>query len=1041
MIRFFARHPTAANLLMIGLMAIGIMSLPGLQRETFPDFQSREVDIRVPYPGATADDVEEGVCQRIEDAIDGVRFVEEVRSEARDNIGIVVVEMVPDGDWQSFKDEIDTAIAGIDDFPTQTEEPIIKELHTTDPVMTMIVSGEMSAGDLKLYAEHLKDRMQEEPEISLVEIAGFSEHQLRVELSSEALIRHGLSPSSVADVIARQSVDLPAGTVEATDEEVLVRFSEQRTTPEALEDLVVLGGETGAEIRIRDLGRVVDDFRLSEDKTLLYRAGEDLSRPRRAAILRVQKTDSEDAINVATAVRDFVERERRERPRVDIIITQDISVLTSDRLRLLVKNGWQGMILVFLAMWLFFNAKLSFWVVLSLPVSFLGAFFFVPQFGITINMLSMVGLLLAIGILMDDGIVIAENIAAHRERGKSPMRAAIDGVGEVSAGVFSSFLTTVCVLGPLAFLEGTIGRVLKVVPMILILVLIVSLIEAFWILPNHLAHSLHAGDEPNRVRRSIDRGFDWVRMNLLGRAIDRLVRHRYLWLGCVIALFLGSLCIPAGGIMKFQALPEIDGDTAVARVLLSQGTPLSRTEEVVDRLVGSLRELDEELTPQQPGREQLVKTIYAKFNENADAFEAGSHVVTVYADLLTAERRTTDLESLYADWREKTGPIADAIAVNYTDPGLAPTGRNIEIRVQGRDLDELREANVELKAWLSRFEGVANLTTDLRPGKREYQVRFRPGVLGMQLDAAEMAGQLRAAFQGQTAAEIQVGSESYEIEARFDEEAQNSLRDLTGFRFTLPDGSQVPLSAVATLEETRGWSRIARVDRLRTATLRGDVDTRVANTAAILDQLREEFLPKLREDHPRLRFELEGETAETATTGQSMLRGMVFGLLGVFILLSFQFGSFVEPVLVMVAIPFALIGVIWGHLLMGYPLTMPSILGFISLSGVVVNDSILLVIFLKNARLQGLPVLEAAGQASRDRFRAIMITSLTTMAGLIPLTFETSTQALILIPLAVSIVFGMFASTFLVLLVIPCLYVVLDDWGLTVDVHQEDEEW
>jgi len=1038
MISFFARHRTAANLLMISLLAMGLLSLRGLQRETFPDFQPREVEIRVPYPGATAEDVEEGICQRIEDAIDGVRFVEEVRSDARDNLGMVTVEMIEGGDWSAFKDEIDTAVAAIDDFPDQSEEPAVRELHTTDQVLTVLVAGPMTPGDLKLYAEDLKDRMQELPEIRLIDIVGFSDHQLRVELSADALIRHGLSSADVADAIARQGIDLPAGTVEAEDEEVLIRFAEERQTPDRLGDLVVLEGETGAEIRVRDLGRVADDFQLSEDKAVLFRAGpsDGQINPQRAALLRVRKTDSQDTLVVAAAAREFLDRERQARPAVDIVVTQDISTLVVDRLNLLVKNGVQGMLLVFATMWLFFNLRLSFWVVAALPVSFLGAFFFVPQLGLTINMLTMVGLLLGIGILMDDGIVIAENIAAHRERGAGPLAAAINGVREVSGGVISSFLTTICVLGPLAFLEGNIGRVLRVVPIILLLVLSVSLVEAFLILPHHLAHSLRSERQENRIRRRINQAFELVRRRVLGRLIDRLLRWRYAWLGCVVAMFLMTIAIPAGGLLKFQALPELDGDTAVARVLMPQGTPLARTEQVVDKLARGLVQVDQRLSPQQPAGQRLVKTIYARYNENADAFESGPHVVTVYADLLTAERRTIELEDLYAAWRREVKAVPDAVAINFSEPGLGPTGRNIQVRVQGQDLHRLRETSLRLKNWLQRFRGVDNLTIDLRPGKREYHVRFRPGTLGINLDAARMASQLRAAFQGLEAAEIQVGAESYEIEARFDRESRSTISDLLSFRFTLADGTQVPLASVATVEETRGWSRIARVDRVRTATLRGDVDSRIANTAAVLGRLETEYLPELQQTQPGVSFELEGEVAETSVTGKSLARGMLIGVIGVFVLLSYQFRSYVEPLIVMSAIPFSLVGVIWGHVLMGYPLTMPSMLGFVSLAGVVVNDSILLVLFLKESRRRGKDPAAAAGQASRDRFRAILLTSLTTMAGLIPLTFETSMQAIVLIPLAVSIVFGMFASTILVLLVIPCLYVVLDDFHLTARLDE-----
>ncbi|QDU53866.1 efflux RND transporter permease subunit [Aeoliella mucimassa] len=1052
MIAFFARHPTAANLLMGGIMVLGIMSIGGIRRETFPDFQPREVEIRVAYPGATATDVEDSICQRIEDAIDGVRFVEEVRCDARENVGTVTVEMVEGGVWQAFKDEIDTAIGAIDDFPAEAEEPVVEELHTTEDVLTVIAAGRMSPGDLKRYAEQLKDRLQETAGISLVEIEGFSDHQLRVELSSEALIQHDLSPADVAAAIRRQSLDVPAGVLEANEGEVLVRLAEERQTPDELGDLVVLGADTGAEVRIRDLGHVVDAFELDEDKTLLYLAADtdhehvlsdrpvelDLEQgPVRAAVLKIKKTDSEDTLNVAAAVKEFLITEQQERPAVRLIVTQDQSTLVAGRLKLLVENGIQGMLLVMATMWLFFNFRLSFWVVASLPVSFLGAFFLIPKLDLTINMMSMVALLIGTGILMDDGIVIAENIASHRAKGKKPLQAAVDGVQEVALGVLSSFLTTVCILGPLAFLSGNIGRVLHVTPIILALVLTVSLIEAFMILPSHLGHSLAACESRNRVRVAIDRGFDWVREHILGRCVDWAIRWRYLWTGTVAAAFLVALSIPAGGLLKFQAIPELDGDVATARVLMPEGTSLDETERVVAQLVAGLRQVDQQLTPEQPGQQPLVHTVYARYSQNTDAFEAGPHVVTVYADLLTAEKRNVRLEDFFEYWRQAAGPIPGAVAVNISDPGVGPIGRNIEIRALGHDLDQLSHAVTDIQSWLERFDGVDNLTSDLRAGKREFQIRFRPGVLGIDLDSQRMASQLRAAFQGEEVDEIQVAGESYEVTARFDEASQSSLSDLLDFRFTLPDGTQVPLATVASVLETRGWARIARIDHLRAATLRGDVDSRKANTAAVLAELKSDYLPELIAKYPHVRFDLEGEAAEASKTASSILRGMIIGSIGIFILLSFQFRSYIEPLIVMVAIPLALLGVILGHVLLGYPLTLPSLLGYVSLAGVVVNDSILLMLFLKQSRAEGIPAEVAAGQASRDRFRAILITSLTTMAGLIPLTFETSLQAIVLIPLAISIVFGMLTSTMLVLFVIPALYVMLNDFGLTEHVEQE----
>ncbi|MBW3600355.1 MAG: efflux RND transporter permease subunit, partial [Planctomycetes bacterium] len=420
MIRFFVHHPTAANLLMIVFLAAGALSLRGLRRETLPSHNPPEVEIRVPYPGATAEEVEEAVCQRVEDALEGVRFVAELRSEARENLGVVTVDMEEAGEIITFKDEIETRLAAIDDFPDEVEEPILRELHATERILALLVSGPMTAVDLKAYCEDLKERLRRLPEISLVKIRGFSEHQLQIELDEPALRRHGLSAAQVAEMVRRQNIDLPAGAIETRDSEVLVRFVERRVTPQELQDLVIVGGPAGAQVRLGEIARVTDAFANDEDQVLLG--------DRRAGLLMIEKNRNQDTLRVAAAVKQFVEEERGRRPQVQIEVTQDMSVLVAGRLQMLASNGVQGMVLVFLAMWLFFNARLSFWVVMSLPVSFLGAFFFVPHLGLTISMTTSVALLLALGLLMDDGIVIAENIAAHVARGKRPLQAALDGV-------------------------------------------------------------------------------------------------------------------------------------------------------------------------------------------------------------------------------------------------------------------------------------------------------------------------------------------------------------------------------------------------------------------------------------------------------------------------------------------------------------------------------------------------------------------------------------------------------------------------------------
>ncbi len=1030
MIRFFAGHATAANLLMLMFIVLGLVGLTTLRRETFPDFSEDKIEISVMYPGATAEDVEDAICRRIEDAVDGVNYVAEITSQSRENLGSVTVEMAEGANIRTFLEDIKTEVEAIDDFPDQAEDPIIKELNRTDLVIAIAVSGPMAVTDLKNYCEDLKDRMKLDAGISLVDIYGFSDRQIRIQIPAAVLMQYGISMDDIADVIAGQSLDLPAGSIETRDQDILLRFTDERQTPLEFDDLIVVGGTSGAEIRLGDIAEIQDVFELEEDKFTFN--------GHRAGLLQISKTKAEDILEVYNRVKAFVMEERHSTPPgVRLELTQDVASIVKDRLDLLTDNGLQGLLLVFLTMWLFFNFRLSFWVAMGLPVSFLGAFFLMPQIDYSLNMLTMVGLLIGLGLLMDDAIVIAENVATHLRKGKPALNAVIDGVSEVKNGVIASFTTTVCVFGPISFLQGTMGKVLKVMPVVLIMVLAVSLIEAFWILPHHLAHSLKDYD-PNQMNRFRQRFETWIaalRENILGRIVDVAISWRYLFVGITIAIFMLSISMIASGILKFKAFPDVDGDIVQARILLPQGTPLDRTEKLTERLTNALETVDREFTPGQPGRQHLIQNLSVQFNTNADAYESGAHVATISADLLSAEIRNARIDDILNRWRELIGNVPDVLSLKFAEAAIGPGGRPIDIRLRGNDLTELKNASLEMQAWLNRFKGVFDLSDDLRPGKPEIRLRMGEGAKALGLNAQMIASQLRSAYYGKTASEIQVGNESYEIDVRLADEDKNSLADLAYFHVTLPDGKQAPLGSVAILTQDRGYARIAAVNGLRTVTIQGDVDSRMTNSQQIMNRLQREFLPVLKQKYPGVRTSLEGEAKESAKTGKSLGRGFMIGLVGIFILLSFQFRSYVEPVVVMVAIPFAFIGVIWGHILMGLDLSMPSMMGAVSLAGIVVNDSILLVEFIKIRRRQGQPVPEAARHASRERFRAVLLTSLTTIAGLMPLLSEKSLQAQILIPLAASIVFGLLASTVLILVIVPSLYTILADFGLTTHVE------
>ena len=892
---------------------------------------------------------------------------------------------------------------------------------------SIAVAGPLRPEGLKAYAEHMKDDLLAIPGVARVQLQGFSQRQIRIEVSASTMRQFGLSVRDLADAVERQSVTLPAGSVESRDSTVLIRFDDERRSPRTFEGLVVVASASGAAVRLGDIAAISDRFERAGDKNLFN--------GRRAAYLQVEKGRSDDTLNVIDAVKAYLDEQRAVAPPGMVFeITRDVSSIVRDRLTMLLRNGAQGLLLVFLVMWLFFGLRYSFWVAAGLPVAFMGTIAGMAAIGYSFDMVTMVALLIAVGLMMDDAIVIAENIARHRATGRPVMEAAVEGTREVAPGVLASFLTTVAVFGALAFLQGTIGAVLAVMPVVLILTLAFSLVEAFLILPHHLLGTLRAArDTPApRLRALFDAGLARFTEGFVGRLVDAAVSWRYLTVGTIAGVFLVSVSAMAGGALKFRVFPDIEGNVIEAHLLLSQGTPLARTEAVVEQVVAAIRAVDEGYASARPDGVNMVRNIGVQFSRNREANETGEHLATVSADLVGPDARYASLDEIMSRWRAEVGMPPDVIALTFGEPQRGPGGRPIDIRLVGEDVASLKSAATELQEWLRGYRGVFDLTDDLRLGKPELHVRLREGALALDLTASQVAGQLRAAFQGRRAGEFQIGSEDYEIDVRLYERDRDSLADLSRFTVTLPGGEQVPLHTVATLSYGRGYSRIHRLDGRRAVTVQADIDTETANAAEIVEDTRSRFWPGLLARYPGIRMELEGQARESAETGSSLGRNFLVGLAAIFLVLSFQFRGYVEPLVIMAAIPVGLVGVVIGHLVLGLELSMPSLVGFVSLAGVVVNNAIVLVTFIRIRRARGESATAAACGAARQRFRAVLLTSLTTVAGVLPLLMETSLQAQVLIPLVTSLAFGLAASTFQVLFLVPALYCIVDDYGGTV---------
>ncbi|MFT5653898.1 MAG: multidrug efflux pump subunit AcrB [Psychromonas sp.] len=1035
MIRFFARHPTLANLIMLSFFVLGLSSLNSLKRETFPEFTPPYIIATVIYPGASPAEVEESICLRMEDAIDGLSNIEETICDAQEGSASLRVKLGGDIDIGRSLVDIQTEINAIQDFPSQIEAPTVKELDWSEPVIDIAISADLSLPDLKAYAEDVKHRLKVDADVSLVTLTGFSAHQIRVELNETAMRRLNLTVTEIANKIGRQNIKMPVGTIELPAKNLLIRFDERKLTPAKIGKIIISSNSEGAVVRLDDVATITDLFELEEAYTLFN------GKP--SAMLKVQKNKADDALRIKARVQDFVEHEQLSAPEgITLTLTNDFSSLLQDRLSMLLRNGAQGIILVFFSMWLFFSFRYSFWVSAGLPVAFMGGLFVMSLFGISINVMTLVGLLMAIGIMMDDAIVIAESVAAHVERGFSVDQAVIKGVMKVAPGVISSFLTTIFIFGSLLWLDGQIGKVLSAVPMVLIIVLTISLIEAFLILPNHLRHSLNAninGQPPLKFKRIFLEKFEHFRINSLVKMVTLVVKWRYASLGLTFGVLLISVALLAGGIVKFVPFPALDGDIAEARIILPPGSTLEQTQKTVEHIISAAKLVGEQYTQDNNEPSPLVRDITAQYNFNADAGEKGPHLATVRLDLLSAEIRHSLIEAFIEDWRLNSAELVDPIVMVFKQPAMGPAGRDIEVRLQHNNLKTLKTASVELQTYLHQFAGVNSILDDMRPGKEEILIKLKDGAENYGLDGKTVADQLRAAYFGQTADEIQAGAENIKIQVRLNKDQAANIQALGNFPIMLADGKHIPLNAVATFDDERSFVRIQRINSQRTITVMADVDNSKANGSEIMNKVQRVFLPELLLKYPGLGINLEGASKESAKTANSFIKGFSIGLFGLFAILSFQFRSYLEPFVVMLAIPLALIGVFWGHWLTGHNLSMPSILGFVSLAGIVVNDSILLVQYIRHHVDVGENIYESVVKASRDRFRAVFLTSLTTAAGLLPLLLETSLQAQVVKPIVISIVFGIFASTLLVLFIIPSAYAVLADFGL-VHKHQEFEE-
>ena len=1058
--RWSIKNNVTVNLVMIFIIMAGIFTVMKMRREMFPQFSLDMIAVSVIYPGSSPEEVEEGICIKIEEEIQSIEGIERLVSTAREGHGEVIVELETGADVQKILDEIKAEVDRIDTFPEEAEEPVVMEIINQDPTISVAIFGEVSEKRMRHTAEKIRDdllvaaatsstetigiqdaiasilkrfRFKQPESITQIDLVGVRDYEISVEVSEEDLRRYGLSFDQVVSAVRAGSIDLPGGKIKTEQGEILIRAKGQLYTGREFEQIPLITLNDGTVVRLGQVARVIDGFEDLDIKTRFN--------GKSAAIVQVSRTSEQDAIEIAKIARSYVENNRDILPEgLDIAIWGDISTMVEDRIDLMLRNGVQGIALVFIALALFLNLRLAFWVAFGIPISFMAAFLVLNGFDQTINMISLFAFIMTLGILVDDAIIVGENVYSHYSRGKSPAEAVVEGLKEVGGPVVMAISTTVVAFSPLLFIAGIMGKFIAVMPLAVIIILIVSLGEALIILPAHLYHALTQSEVKTRkftswherLQQKLEHGMQMVIQRLYTPAIKYVVKNRFFTFSLGIGVLIISLGIIAGGYVPFVFFPKGESDWIVAEVVYPLGTPFKVTEETIAGLEQNSFELNSAFSEFSKSRGDLVINTFAIVGaiprRDWKPAEFGGHVGQVWLELASSQTRgNISTNSITSKWRDLIGEIPGVDRFTFATLEGGPAGNPIEIQLSGQDFDQLKQAAAELKAEIATFPGTFDISDNFKPGKREQKLRIREGSRSLGITMRDLARQVRQAFYGEEALRIQRNRDDVKVMVRYADPERSSLAGIEEMRIRTFDGQEIPIEEVAEIETGRSYSVINRIDRKRTISVISDIDETIGNASVVVAELKADFLPTLVQRFPGVTYDFGGQEKRTRESLDSIKSGYMLAMMGIFLLLASQFRSYIQPLIIMMAIPFGLIGAILGHLAMGIEFTIVSIFGIVALSGIVVNDSLILIDFINRAVRGGVDINQAVVESGKARFRPVLLTSVTTIAGLVPLLMERSFQAQFLIPMAVSICFGLLAATVLTLLYVPALYLIVQD--------------
>lgn len=1060
-ITWFVDNPVAANLLMWIFIAGGISSLFTIHKEEFPNIEPGIVEISIPYLGAAPEEVESGVCIRVEEAVEGVQGIDSMRSIATEGFCTVIIELEEIVDNTKALNEIKAKVDGISTFPAETEKPIVSMMQFRGHSMMLALSGNTDEKTLKRTANNIRDDISSLDGISQVAVSYSRPYEISIEVSENTLREYNIGLTDVASAIQKSSLDLPGGSVKTQGGEILLRSKGQAYSGREFESIVILTRPDGTNLTVGDIANVRDGFKEG------YLNAKFNGKP--AVIITVYRVGEEDTIGAANAVKRYIKKAQPQLPNgLTLSVWIDGSKALGRRIDALTKNAYAGLALVMLILTLFLRFKVAVWVAAGIPIAVLGALWLFPTAGINISSITVLAFILVLGIVVDDAIVIGERVFSHESTDATHREAAINGTLEVSVPVIFGVLTTVAAFLPILLLEGHMGKFFSVMGWVVVVCLIFSVLESQLILPAHLAHRKtenYLFSNTAFVRRWI--AFQSIFANALSDFASNVYRPfliktlewRWITWAAATAILILSLALIISGRVVFQFFPAVDGDRVYATLNMPEGINVEVTREGAKRIENAAILLGEQLDKEAglPEGHHIIKNVLASIGSRAarssrpESYSSGgSHLAEVVLELASIETRKGLTATEIGDrWRKMSGTITDAVELQFTANTFS-AGEPVKIQLKGRDVEELRRAAFSLKEELGRYPGVLDLSDSFRSGKQEVIIDILEQAKPLGLSLSDLAGQVRQSFYGEEAQRIQRGSDDVRVMVRYPETERQSLGNLEDMRIRTNDGLAIPFSSVADVSYGHGYSSIQRQDQQRIINVVGDVDRFVVTPEEVMRSIQQSICIdnskfSNREnrchnmDFPGVSYSLGGEQEQRVKAINSMIRTVPFALMIIFALLAIPLKSYLQPLVIMSVIPFGAVGAIVGHYIMGWNLIFFSLLGIIALSGVVVNASLVMVDYINRQRRQGIPVFEAVTMAGVARFRPIILTSVTTFVGLIPLMTNTDPETFMFIPMAISLAYGVLFATVITLFLVPSLYLMLEDWLILIGMDGDDD--